>query len=55
MRIPSGNEEGANELWLVGGQLPTGHDEGVTDSIPKGKYKELNIEKATVGAKNESY
>lgn len=54
LRIPSGNEEGANELWLVGGQLPTGHDEGVTDSIPKGEYKEFNIEEATAGAQNES-
>jgi len=54
LRIPSGNEEGANELWLAGGQLPTGHDEGVTDSIPKGEYKELNMKEATLGAKNDN-
>ncbi|GAA6171761.1 RHS repeat-associated core domain-containing protein [Colwellia sp. KU-HH00111] len=54
LRIPSGNEEGANELWLAGGQLPTGHDEGVTDSIPKGEYKELNMNEATLGAKNDN-
>ncbi len=36
------------------GAITYRHDEGVTDCIPKGEYKELNIEEATAGAKNES-
>jgi hypothetical protein len=54
LRFPTGNEEGANDLWIVGGYLPTGHVEGVTDSIPKGKYRELSIQKATARAKNDN-
>lgn len=31
LRIPSGNEAGANEQWLPGGKLPTGNLEAVLD------------------------
>jgi hypothetical protein len=51
LRMPTGREDGANELWLAGGKLPTGHDEAVTDAIPKGSYKEMSISEATKNAK----
>jgi len=35
LRMPSGNEIGANVLWLPGGLLPTGYKEAVIDRIPK--------------------
>ena len=44
LRMPSGNEIGANALWLPGGLLPTGYKEAVIDRIPKGKYKATQIE-----------
>ncbi len=44
LRFPSGNEEGANELWIPGGKLPNGYRESVIDPIPKGKYKESLIQ-----------
>ena len=44
LRMPSGNEIGANVLWLPGGLLPTGYKEAVIDRIPKGKYKASLIE-----------
>jgi len=53
VRFPTGNEEAANEYWLVGGKLPTGHDEAVTDQIPKGAYKEMTIKEATKNAQDE--
>jgi hypothetical protein len=31
LRLPSGNEAGASELWLPGGKLPTGASEAVID------------------------
>jgi hypothetical protein len=31
LRMPSGNEAGANDQWLPGGQLPTGLSEAVID------------------------
>ncbi len=40
LRIPSGNEMGANDLWIPGGELPTGQREAVINSIPKGRYRE---------------
>ncbi len=43
MRMPSGNELGANPQWLPGGKLPTGYSEIVIDNIPKGKYIETKI------------
>ncbi|TAG03501.1 MAG: hypothetical protein EAZ44_05960 [Cytophagia bacterium] len=44
IRIPSGNESGANELWIAGGKLPTGYLEAVIDAIPEGKYTEKIID-----------
>ncbi|WP_420151067.1 hypothetical protein [Spirosoma sp.] len=43
VRLPSGNEMGANSLWLPGGKLPTGYSEAVVDRIPKGKYVESDL------------
>lgn len=43
LRIPSGNEIGANELWIPGGKLPNGYLESVVDPVPKGKYVETII------------
>ncbi|GAB4023619.1 hypothetical protein [Spirosoma koreense] len=43
VRLPSGNEMGANALWLPGGKLPTGYSEAVVDRIPKGKYIETDL------------
>jgi len=39
-RIPSGNEAGASELWLPGGQLPNGNSEAVIDlgNAPSGSW-----------------
>ncbi|MGY4661144.1 RHS repeat-associated protein [Pseudomonas chlororaphis] len=31
LRIPSGNEAGANDLWIPGGKLPNGNTEAVID------------------------
>jgi hypothetical protein len=42
-RMPSGNEIGANELWMPGGKTPAGYSEVVVDQIPKGKYIENPI------------
>jgi hypothetical protein len=42
-RMPSGNEMGANDLWMPGGKLPTGAHEAVLDSIPEGLYKETVV------------
>ncbi|HEY0231261.1 MAG TPA: hypothetical protein VGC55_08410 [Dokdonella sp.] len=40
LRIPSGNEAGANEQWIPGGKLPTGNSEAVIDvkGIPDTRY-----------------
>jgi hypothetical protein len=43
LRMPSGNEAGANSLWIPGGKLPTGQMEAVVDRIPKGKYIEREL------------
>lgn len=43
LRMPTGNEGGANDLWLPGGKLPTGLWEAVIDAIPEGKYYETAI------------
>jgi hypothetical protein len=40
LRMPSGNEMGANNLWIPGGRLPTGQLEAVVNAIPKGQYTE---------------
>jgi len=31
LRVPSGNESGANDQWLPGGRLPTGNNEAIVD------------------------
>jgi hypothetical protein len=41
--MSSGFEMGANELWKVGGYLPTGYKEAVCDNILIGNYKESEI------------
>lgn len=40
LRIPSGNEAGANDQWIPGGKLPTGNSEAVIDAkgIPNERY-----------------
>lgn len=43
IRMPTGNEAGANDLWLPGGKLPKGYSESVMDAIKKGVYKEISI------------
>ncbi|GBE65663.1 hypothetical protein MFM001_21250 [Mycobacterium sp. MFM001] len=45
LRIPSGNEAGANEQWLPGGLLPDGASEAVIDGgrIPDGGYTRTDI------------
>lgn len=34
---------GANELWEVGGFLPTGYKEAVCDNMFIGNYKEIEL------------
>ena len=43
LRLPSGNETGANELWIPGGKLPNGYLESVINPVPEGKYTETKI------------
>jgi hypothetical protein len=45
LRIPSGNEAGANEQWIPGGLLPDGASEAVIDGgrIPEGGYTRSDI------------
>lgn len=43
LRLPSGNETGANELWIPGGKLPNGYLESVINPVPEGKYTETQI------------
>lgn len=40
LRIPSGNEAGANDLWIPGGKLPDGNLEAVIDvgNIPSSRF-----------------
>lgn len=40
LRVPSGNEAGANEQWIPGGKLPDGASEAVIDggNVPKSGY-----------------
>jgi hypothetical protein len=41
LRMPSGNEAGANEFWLPGGVLPNGNREAVIDAanIAASRYR----------------
>jgi hypothetical protein len=45
LRIPSGNEAGANEQWIPGGLPPNGAAEAVVDGgeVPPGDYTVTNI------------
>lgn len=43
IRLPTGNETGANELWIPGGRLPNGYLESVINPVPEGKYTETII------------
>lgn len=43
LRIPSGNELGANDLWVPGGKLPNGYLESVINPVPEGKYQQTTI------------
>ena len=45
LRIPSGNEAGANDLWIPGGKLPDGNTEAVVDlgGISPSKYTSLPL------------
>lgn len=40
LRIPSGNEAGANDFWIPGGKLPNGNLEAVIDlgGVPVSRY-----------------
>ncbi|QNB08849.1 LysM peptidoglycan-binding domain-containing protein [Herbaspirillum frisingense] len=40
LRVPNGNEAGANDLWIPGGKLPTGNLEAVIDlgGVPASRY-----------------
>lgn len=39
LRIPSGNEAGANQLWLPGGKLPDGNFEAIIDASKISRYR----------------
>jgi hypothetical protein len=45
LRIPSGNEAGANEQWIPGGRLPNGASEAVIDGgdVPPDDYTVADI------------
>ncbi|MCV7178535.1 WXG100-like domain-containing protein [Mycolicibacterium sphagni] len=51
LRIPSGNEAGANEYWVPGGFLPDGSSEAVIDGarIPSDRYDVTVISKNSEG------
>lgn len=41
LRMATGNEDGANELWIPGGKTIEGVDEAVINQIPEGSYREV--------------
>jgi len=45
LRIPSGTEAGANDLWLAGGKLPDGSSEAVIDvgGVSSSRYSSKNV------------
>lgn len=47
LRMPSGNEAGANQQWLPGGNLPTGAAEAVVDGakVPSSGYTVVDVPK----------
>jgi hypothetical protein len=44
LRMPGGNELGANSLWEPGGYTSGGIKEAIIDPAPSGTYKVNNIE-----------
>lgn len=44
VRIPSGNESGANEFWIPGGFTSGGEPEAVMDAIPKKDFWTILID-----------
>lgn len=46
LRMPSGNEAGANEHWIPGGRLPNGNSEAVIDvgGLPSSRYTATPVE-----------
>ena len=46
LRVPSGNEAGANDLWIPGGRLPDGSAEAVIDvgAIPPSRYSATPVD-----------
>jgi len=50
LRMPTGNEEGVNELWLPGGYLWQGYREAIISQVPEGAYVETKI---MINAKND--
>ncbi len=46
LRVPDGNEAGASDLWIPGGQLPNGIPEAVIDAggLPESRYAVRNVE-----------
>jgi hypothetical protein len=47
LRMPSGNEAGANEQWIPGGLLPDGASEAIVDGgeIPRSDYSVTDVSK----------
>lgn len=45
LRMPSGNEAGANDMWIPGGHLPDGSSEAIVDggAIPNDRYDVSDI------------
>ncbi|CAD8147568.1 unnamed protein product [Paramecium pentaurelia] len=43
VRMPTGNEVGANQYWRPGGVLPNGLLEAVIDMVPKSDYQEFQL------------
>ena len=43
LRMPSGNEQGVNDLWLPGGYLWQGYREAIISQVPQGAYVETRI------------
>lgn len=53
IRVPSGNEAGANVEWIPGGELPTGQREAVVDQLAAGSYTETSMSDAVAQAKTK--
>ena len=51
IRVPSGNEAGANVEWIPGGELPTGQREAVVDQLAAGSYTETSMADAVAQVK----